>query len=161
MNKKNYYKKGYFLVWIIVSIIPIIFAFTSIELLTGSEFSEFDFTRVLLYIDVIIWSIVVSLCFIFAYQTIKLPNIIFMDDEMTQYIGVFRIKNEIKINDIVNFETVDFKTGELCKLGKGLIFTLKNDKIKRLRFAGISKSDMEYIINLLKEEYNLKLIPRV
>ncbi len=142
VNKIIYFKKGFFLLLIIPAFIMLILALSNIIVIRNVGN---DFMKSINPILTILYLFASLLGFIFTYQTIKLPLIIFKDDEIIQYIGVFRIKNKIKITDIK-----DFKNDYYC-LAEVIIFTLKNNKIKRLYLYGISESDQEYIINLLKD----------
>ena len=131
MNKEFYFKKGHRLFYLFYSLFWLLIVF--------AVFQNLSILQTLLVYLLCIGNIILT------YQVFNLPYIIFKDDEIIQYIGVFRIKKKIKIIDITDYETGAYL------FEKGLIFNLKNDKIKRLRLGGLSKSDREYIINLLQE----------
>ncbi|MCK4668353.1 hypothetical protein KAU33_16490 [Candidatus Dependentiae bacterium] len=131
MNKEFYFKKVSRLFYLFYSIFWLLILF--------AVFQNLSILKILVVLLVCIGNIILT------YQIYNLPYIIFKDDEVIQYIGIFRIKKKIKINDITDFETGAYF------FEKGLIFTLKNNKIKRFRLGGISKSDREYINNLLRE----------
>ena len=140
VNKIIYFKKGFLLRRIIIAILGFYYAFI---MLTGafSYIMSGDPIVSIFYLSFFL------LLFISSYQTIKQPYVEFKDDEISiQRFTIFCVKEKIKLNDIE-----DFKTGKYL-FEKCIIFTLKNDKIKRFRLGGISIADQEYIINFLKEK---------
>ncbi len=142
MNKKIYFKKGFFFSQIMYAFIMLLCALEIFIIIRSGKIDYLIFIQQI----VAIFLIFVSLSlFIFAYQVFKLPFIVIKNDEIIQFIGIFRKKNKLKINDIRSFEN------DLHSISAAIKITLWNNKIKRLYLYKISKSDLEYIINLLRE----------